>query len=66
MSLDEIAKIIERKYALNVYLNLSRYKNEKITMKFMDGEGISEFMHVLQYLIPNLRYNIEDDKLYIY
>jgi ferric-dicitrate binding protein FerR (iron transport regulator) len=66
MSMDEIAKIIERKYALKVYLNLSRYENEKITMKFTDGEDINEFMHVLRYLIPNLRYKMEDDKLYIY
>ncbi|MDR2810654.1 MAG: DUF4974 domain-containing protein [Tannerellaceae bacterium] len=66
LSIDEIAKIIERKYALKVYLNQNRYRNEKITMKFMNGEDISEFMHILRCLVPGLRYKTENDKLYIY
>jgi ferric-dicitrate binding protein FerR (iron transport regulator) len=66
MSIDEIAKIIERKYAMKVYFNLNRYRNEKITMKFGNEESITEFMNVLRYLVPNLRYKIENDKLYIY
>jgi ferric-dicitrate binding protein FerR (iron transport regulator) len=66
MSIEEIAKIIERKYAMKVYFNLNRYMDEKITMKFMDGEDIREFMKVLHYLVPGLRYKIENDKLYIY
>jgi ferric-dicitrate binding protein FerR (iron transport regulator) len=66
MSMDEIAKIIERKYALKVYLNQNRYRSEKITMKFMNGEDIGEFMHILHCLVPNLQYKKENDKLYIY
>jgi ferric-dicitrate binding protein FerR (iron transport regulator) len=66
LSMDEIAKIIERRYAMKVYLNSSRYGNEKITMKFMDGEDITEFMNVLRHLVPNLRHKMENDKLYIY
>jgi ferric-dicitrate binding protein FerR (iron transport regulator) len=66
MSIKEIAKIIERKYDMKVYTNLNRYKNEKITMKFTNDEEITEFMMILKYLIPNLQYKIENDKLYIY
>jgi ferric-dicitrate binding protein FerR (iron transport regulator) len=66
MSIEEIAKIVERKYNLKVYTNFHRYKNEKITMKFKNDENITDFMNVLQHLVPNLRYKIEDDKLYIY
>jgi ferric-dicitrate binding protein FerR (iron transport regulator) len=66
MSIEEIAKIVERKYNLKVYANFSRYKNEKITMKFMNDESITDFMTVLQYLVPNLQYKIENDKLYIH
>jgi ferric-dicitrate binding protein FerR (iron transport regulator) len=66
-SIDEVAKILERKYALKVYLNSDRYKNEKITLKFMNEEGgINEFMKVLQHLVPKLTYKITNDKLYIY
>ncbi|MDR0573319.1 MAG: FecR domain-containing protein [Tannerella sp.] len=66
MSIDEIAKIIERKYAMKVYFNMNRYKDEKITMKFRDEENITEFMNVLHYLVPGLRYKIANDELYIY
>jgi ferric-dicitrate binding protein FerR (iron transport regulator) len=66
MSIEEIAKIIERRYAMKVYLNLNRHTDDKITMKFMDGEDITEFMKILRYLVPDLRYRIENDKLYIY
>jgi ferric-dicitrate binding protein FerR (iron transport regulator) len=66
MSLEEIAKIVERKYNLKVYANFNRYKNEKITVKFMNDESITDFMTVLKYLVPNLQYKIENDKLYIY
>ena len=66
MTIDEVIKIIERKYAMTVYLNSNKYTNERITMKVTDGESISEFMSVLQYLVPQMKYKIENDKLYIY
>ena len=62
----DVIKIIERKYAMKVYLNSSTYENERITMKITDGEDITEFMSVLQYLIPRLKYKIDDNKMYIY
>jgi ferric-dicitrate binding protein FerR (iron transport regulator) len=66
MSVEEIAKIIERKYAMNVYINSNRYENETITIKLMNNEGINEFMQVLKDLIPKLYYKIENNNLYIY
>lgn len=66
MSIDEIAKVIERKYDLKVYINSQRFKNEKISMKFMNNENITEFMSVLKYLVPGLQYKLQGDKLYIY
>jgi ferric-dicitrate binding protein FerR (iron transport regulator) len=66
MSIEEIAKIVERKYNLKVYANFTQFQNEKITMKFLDDETITDFMKVLQYLVPDLQYKIEQDKLYIY
>lgn len=66
MSIDEIAKVIERKYNLKVYINSQRFRNEKISMKFMNNENITEFMSVLKYLVPGLQYKLQGDKLYIY
>lgn len=66
MSIDDVIKVIKRKYGMKVYLNSSNYKDEKITMKAIHGENITEFMAVLELLVPQLKYKIEDDKLYIY
>ena len=66
MSINEVVKIIERKYAVTVYLNSNKYQHERITMKVTDGETVTEFMLILQYLVPQLKYKINDDKLYIY
>jgi len=66
MSIEEVVKVIERKYMMNVYLNSSKYKDERISMKIMHGEDITEFMSVLKYLVPQLKYKVENNKLYIY
>lgn len=66
VTIEEITKIIERRYGINVYLNSNNYRNERITMKLDSTEGITVFMDILHHLIPGLRYKIEDDKVYIY
>lgn len=66
MPIDEIAKIIERKYALKVNLNSHKYQDERITIKAINDESITEFMSALSYLLPQLTYKIEGDTLYIY
>jgi ferric-dicitrate binding protein FerR (iron transport regulator) len=66
MPISEVVKIIERKYAMKVYLNSNNYEQERITMKMTDDETVTDFMLVLQYLVPQLKYKIENDKLYIY
>lgn len=66
MSMDEIARIIERKFALTVNLNAQKYKNERITMKATHGESITDFMNILSYLVPQLKYRIENETLFIY
>ncbi|MDR3219464.1 MAG: FecR domain-containing protein [Dysgonamonadaceae bacterium] len=66
MSIEEIAKIIERKYNLKIYVNSKKYPNERISMKLMHNESITEVMGILQHLVPNLGYKIENEHLYIY
>lgn len=66
VTIEEITKIIERRYGINVYLNSQNYRNERITMKLDSTEGIHVFMDILHHLIPGLRYSIENDKVYIY
>jgi ferric-dicitrate binding protein FerR (iron transport regulator) len=66
MSMNEIAKTIERRYGVSIYLNANKYEKERITAKFIHGETIYEFLSVLQQLVPGLKYKTEKDKIYIY
>lgn len=66
LTIDEIARIIERKYALKVNLSSHKYKEERITIKVGKEENIIEFMTALSYLVPQLKYRMESDTLYIY
>lgn len=66
VAIEEIAKIIERRYGVNVYLNSNKYRNERITLKLDDTADVAEFMNVLHHLIPGLQYKTDTDKLYIY
>jgi ferric-dicitrate binding protein FerR (iron transport regulator) len=64
--LNEIYKIIGRKYGVEVYINNSRLGNVPVTLKIKSGESIDELMQIIKYIIPDLNYKIEDKKLYIY
>jgi len=66
MTINEVMKFVERKYAMEVFLNSNKYDHERITMKVRSDENINEFMDVLKFLVPQLKYKIENDKLYIY
>ncbi|MDR2564171.1 MAG: FecR domain-containing protein [Prevotellaceae bacterium] len=65
-AIEEIAKIIERRYGMNVLLNSNKYQNERITLKLDDEAGLDELMNVLHHLIPGLHYKTDNNKLYIY
>lgn len=66
MTINEVIKFVERKYAMKVYLNSNKYDYERITMKVKSDESIQEFMDVLKFLVPQLKYKIEKESLYIY
>lgn len=66
LTFSELAKVIERRYAIQVYYNSSKFANDRITLTTAEGETVNELMNILQYLIPGLEYRIENDKLYIY
>jgi ferric-dicitrate binding protein FerR (iron transport regulator) len=66
MSISEVAKAIERRYGVTVYLSAGKYKNERITAKLVHGETVRDFLVVLQHLVPGLKYEIEAHNIYIY
>lgn len=66
MPVNEVIKIIERKYAVNIYFDPEKYRNERITIRVAPEESVADFMTVLKYLIPSLKYRIENDNIFIY
>jgi ferric-dicitrate binding protein FerR (iron transport regulator) len=66
LSMSEIAKMIERRYGVTIYLDANKYEKERITAKLIHGETVYEFLSVLQQLIPGLKYKTEENKIYIY
>lgn len=66
LSIEEIAKVIERKFNMEVYLNSNRYKDELITIKLDNDENIIELLNIMKHIIPGFKYKIDMNKLYIY
>jgi ferric-dicitrate binding protein FerR (iron transport regulator) len=66
MSMNDIAKTMERRYGVTTYLNANKYEKERITAKFIHGETVYDFLSVLQHLVPGLKYKTEENNIYIY
>lgn len=66
MSINEVARCIERRYNIKVYLNSNKYEHERITVKLKSDETVSDLMKVLKIIVPRFSYKIEEDKLFIY
>jgi ferric-dicitrate binding protein FerR (iron transport regulator) len=66
MSMSEIAKTIERRYGVTIYLHANKYEEERITAKFLHDESIDDFLSVLKQLVPGMKYKTEGQKIYIY
>lgn len=61
-----VLRAFERKYGVSVYLNSDKYEYAKLTVKFIHGETLEESLHVLKKIVPGFRYELEEDKLFIY
>jgi ferric-dicitrate binding protein FerR (iron transport regulator) len=66
MSISEVAKAIERRYGVSVYISTDKYEKERITAKLIHGETVRDFLAILQQLVPNLKYKMDNHKIYIY
>lgn len=64
-TIHEIAKMIERKYGISVYITNNKYDNARITAKFIHGETIEEFLSVFSQIIPGMKYEIINRNVYI-
>lgn len=64
-SIHEIVKILERRYAVRIYLTTGKYDSDLITAKFVQGESLDELMSALCKLIPGMSYRKDNSNIYI-
>lgn len=65
-NIHELIRMLERQFNVNIYLTSDKYDSEKITAKFIHGEGIDEILKVVSSLLPGMTYNITNTNIYIY
>lgn len=65
LSLNQVMKIIERRYDVNVHITTAAYNNAVLTIKFLNGESLEQVMEAISRLIPGMSYSIEDHDIYI-
>ncbi len=64
-SIHEIALCIERKYNTRVYVTSDKYDKARITARLSNEANIEELLSILSDLIPNLKYVIQSNNIYI-
>ena len=65
MKLEQVMKVIERKFDITVHLTTDKYVNATLTAKFINNESLVEIMDAFRKLLPGMEYVIEDDNIYI-
>ena len=64
-SIHSIIGTIERYYGVHVYLTTGRYDSALVTAKFIHGESIEELFSALCLVIPGMKYEVENNSIYI-
>ena len=65
LTLPQIAKVIERHYNIKVNIDSTVPLTGCYSGKINDNDSLDDIMEILQYIIPNMEYNIKDDTLTI-
>ncbi len=65
-SIYDVLRSFQHRYGVDVYLNSSKYENDKLTVKFVHGETLEESLQILTKIVPEFRYKLEKNRLYIY
>lgn len=66
VSLYTILNELERRFNITIYLNATSLGTEKLTVKFLYDETLEETLNLLQQIIPEFKYKIDKNKVYIY
>ncbi len=60
-----IARAIERKYGITVYVTSGKHDDMILTAKFIHGETLEQMLNAVSKLIPGMKYRIENGSVYI-
>lgn len=66
MKLKDVFKVIERKYAVMLYIGSNKFNEEIITAKFVHDEGLEECLKAIGELVPRMKYKVDGEDVYIY
>lgn len=65
MALEDIIRVLERKYNYTFVYSLSNLKNDRLSFHFKDKAPLAEVMDVIVDVAGNLKFRIEGDVCYI-
>lgn len=62
---EDVLRILERTYGVQVHIRTSVYKNQKVYVHFNKNESIETIFQILKLMIPELEYKISGKAIYI-
>ena len=62
---DKALEQLERAYNVNIYVLNNKYNTQTLRAHFNSGDSIQDVMEIFKMLIPNLKYEIRGDDIYI-
>lgn len=65
LPLEQVLKIVERKFDVNIHLATDKYDGAILTAKFINDEGLEELMDALCKLVPGMQYTIHEKDIHI-
>lgn len=65
MSLQEVARVLERHFDVRIHVPQDKYQNNRLTFKCMSGDSLTDILNILGQLVPGLGFKAVDETLYI-
>jgi len=65
MTVEDIIRVLERKYDYTFVYSLSNLKKDRLSFRFKDKAPLAEVMDIIVDVAGNLKFKIEGDKCYI-
>ena len=62
---DEVMNALQRHYGVNISMTTSNYENNQLTIHLKKNESLENVMKLVRIMIPELKYEICDDTVYI-